>query len=54
MIKEIYYIVVMGSTFERYSEELDHYPSEKEIEGFIKKYKGGVSLKVEKRYKCVD
>jgi len=54
MIKEIYYVVVMGNTSEWYSEELDHYPSEEEIESFIKKYKGGVSLKVEKRYKYIN
>lgn len=49
MLKEAYFIVVMGNTSEWYSEEWDHNPSEEEIESFIKKY-NGVSAKIEKRY----
>lgn len=53
MLKETYYIVVMGNTFTKYSEELDYYPNEKKIEDFIKKY-NGVSAKIEKRYKYIN
>ena len=56
MIKEIYFVIAMGETASKYSQEMDHYPSEQEIVEFAKKYKeyNIVSVKVEKRYKCIS
>ncbi|MGG0464590.1 hypothetical protein [Priestia aryabhattai] len=56
MLKETYYMIAMGELTAKYSQEIDHYPSEQEMEEFTKKYKeyNIVSVKVEKRYKCIS
>ncbi|UYT88867.1 hypothetical protein [Priestia megaterium] len=50
MLKQTYYIVVMGKTSIKWNQELDYYPTEEEIEKFIIEYQG-ISAKVETRYK---
>ena len=50
MLQQTYYIVVMGKTSIKWNQELDYYPTEEEIEKFIREYQG-ISAKVETRYK---
>ncbi|MCM3255466.1 hypothetical protein [Priestia aryabhattai] len=50
MLKQTYYILVMGETSIKWNQELDYYPNEEEIEKFIIQYQG-TSAKVETRYK---
>jgi len=50
MLQQTYYIVVMGKISIKCNQELDYYPTEEEIEKFIREYQG-ISAKVETRYK---
>lgn len=53
MLQEVYCIVVIGQMFEKEPIECSGIPTEKEIFNAIK-MKGGLTARVEKRYKIVE
>ncbi|WP_336863680.1 hypothetical protein [Peribacillus frigoritolerans] len=52
MLKEVYYLVVSGST-DREPIECESYPTEEEIKKAIKKA-GGTTARIQLRYKLVE